>query len=159
MPKESHHLRSCQILICCFAGNDRYGLEVNRQSEENASHFLYNWQYFDKRNRLCHNMIMEHFEVHKELLEDLVLELDKYGPRVFTELPDEEPEAPITMDDFALIDEMSGLNKMLDDFMASTDMSEEQREKINARMIRYSGKKDKAIALNELRISMFGEQR
>ncbi len=108
---------------------------------------------------MCHNMIMEHFEVHKELLEDLVLELDKHGPKVFADLPDIEYEVPITMDDFALIDEMSGLNKFLDDFMASRDLPEEQKDKIRARMIRYSGKKDKTVALNELRISMFGDQR
>ena len=43
-----------------------YGLSVNRVTEENANHMLYGFTYFDKRNRLCHNMVMEHFEVHKE---------------------------------------------------------------------------------------------
>ena len=43
-----------------------YGLKVNRIAEQNANHYLYQWQFFDKRNRLTHNMIMEHFEVHKE---------------------------------------------------------------------------------------------
>jgi hypothetical protein len=33
-------------------------------------------------------MIMEHFEVHKEQLEDLVMELQTYGPKVFLDLPD-----------------------------------------------------------------------
>ena len=120
---------------------------------------LYNWQYFDKRNRLCHNMIMEHFEVHKELLEDLILELDKHGPKVFADIPLIDREMPVTMDDFALIDEMSGLNKFLDDFMQKTDMPEEHKDRIRARMLRYSGRKDKQVALNELRISIFGDQR
>lgn len=78
---------------------------------------MYNWQYFDKRNRLCHNMIMEHFEVHKENLEDLIVELDKYGPKVFTDIPERKRRSLITVDDLALIDEMSGLNLFLNNFL------------------------------------------
>ena len=44
----------------------RYGVHMNRLNEESFNHHMYNWQFWDKRNRLCHNMIMEHFEVHKE---------------------------------------------------------------------------------------------
>jgi hypothetical protein len=33
-------------------------------------------------------MVMEHFEVHKEALEDLIVDLDKRGPRVFSDIPD-----------------------------------------------------------------------
>ncbi len=43
-----------------------YGIHLNRLNEETFSHFMYNWQYWEKRHRLCHNMIMEHFELHKE---------------------------------------------------------------------------------------------
>jgi hypothetical protein len=50
---------------------------------------LYNWQYFDKRNRLCHNMMMEHFEVHKEQLEDLIVDVEKHGPKVWADIPDQ----------------------------------------------------------------------
>ena len=39
---------------------------------------MYKWQFWDKRNRLCHNMIMEHFDLHKEQLEDLVVDLVKH---------------------------------------------------------------------------------
>ena len=56
-------------------------------AEEVSQHMLYNWQYFDKRNRLCHNMIMEHFEVHKEQLEDLIIDVEKYGPKVWADVP------------------------------------------------------------------------
>lgn len=91
---------------------------MNRLSEENANHMLYNFQYFDKRNRLCHNMCMEHFEVHKEQLEDLILDMERYGPRILTDIPEEAKEMPvITLDDFALIDELSGLNSYLENFM------------------------------------------
>jgi hypothetical protein len=33
-------------------------------------------------------MIMEHFEVHKEQLEDLIVDADKYGPKVFINIPE-----------------------------------------------------------------------
>ena len=61
---------------------------------------------------------MEHFEVHKEMLEDLIVDLEKYGPKVVADIVDDD-ETPdkISLDDFALIDEMSGLNLFLDNIM------------------------------------------
>ncbi len=85
----------------------------------NANHMMYNWQYFEKRNRLTHNLVMEHFEVHKEQMEGLILDLDKIGPKIFVDLPKDVPRIPdpVTLDDFALIDELSGLTLFLDNFM------------------------------------------
>lgn len=136
-----------------------YGIHVNRLGEENANHLLYNWQYFDKRNRLCHNMVMEHFEVHKEALEDLIVDLNRVGPKIFSDIPDNHRIEPITLDDFALIDEMSGLNSFLDNFLNSHDVPETVKDRIRARMVRYSGDKPKEIALNELRMKIFGDSR
>ena len=45
---------------------------MNRNFEQSSARFLYCWEFYDKRNRMCHNMIMEHFEMHKEALEDLI---------------------------------------------------------------------------------------
>lgn len=82
-------------------------------------------QYFDKRNRLTHNMIMEHFEVHKEQLEDLIIDLDKYGPAVFADIPEVNDQFNgFTWDEVALIDEMSGLNKFVEDILQSTTAPE-----------------------------------
>lgn len=112
------HINTCAGLsLVCLIPLYLYGIHVNRIGEENSNHFMYNWQYFDKRNRLCHNMIMEHFEVHKENLEDLIVELDKYGPKVFTDIPERKRRSLITVDDLALIDEMSGLNLFLNNFL------------------------------------------
>ncbi len=61
-----HINTSVGIALVFIVGLYLYGLQVNRIAESNANHLLYNWQYFDKRNRLTHNLIMEHFEVHKE---------------------------------------------------------------------------------------------
>jgi hypothetical protein len=60
---------------------------------------------------------MEHFEMHKEQLEDLIVEMHTHGPKVFAELPAKAPYRELTMNEFALIDEMSGLTNYLDNFM------------------------------------------
>lgn len=121
---------------------------------------LYNWQFFDKRSRLCHNMVMEHFEVHKEKLEDLILDVDRFGPKILADLPDGTSRIPaVTLDDFALIDELSGLNLFLDNFMLNHDIPETVKQRINARMVRYSGDKPKVIALNEMRMKINGDSR
>ena len=86
-----HINTSCGLALGFIVGLYLYGIHVNRVSELNANHMMYNWQYFDKRNRLTHNLIMEHFEVHKESLENLILDLDKMGPKILTDLPD-KPE-------------------------------------------------------------------
>lgn len=131
---------------------------MNRWAEENSAHKLYNFQYFDKRNRLCHNMIMEHFEVHKEQLEDLIIDVDKYGPRILADIPDGKDQIDaITLDDFALIDELSGLNTFLDNFMNTHKVPETVRDRINARLLRYSGDKPMDIAMQEMRIKLYGD--
>ncbi len=138
----------------------RYGITVNRQAEETSNHFLYNWQYFDKRNRLCHNMMMEHFEVHKEQLEDLILDVEKFGPRILADIPESPRQtAAITLDDFALIDELSGLTNYLENFMISHNVPETVKDRIRARIVSYSGDKPKDIALNEMRLKLYGDQR
>ena len=59
-------------------------------------------------------MIMEHFEVHKEELEDLIVDMKKDGPKVFMGLEEKKPlERGIDLNDFALIDEISGYNVFL----------------------------------------------
>lgn len=74
---------------------------------------MYNWQYWDKRNRLCHNMIMEHFEVHKEQLEDLIVDIQKEGPKILMDLPEKQEKESMSTDDIALIDEISGLTEFM----------------------------------------------
>jgi hypothetical protein len=105
-------------------------------------------------------MIMEHFEVHKEKLEDLILDVDRYGPKILTDIPDGTARIPaVTVDDFALIDELSGLNLFLDNFMQNHDIPETVKDRIRARMVRYSGDKPKSIAINEMRMKLLGDSR
>ena len=114
-----HINTSAGLSVLFFIPMYLYGLKLNRIVEQNANHYLYNWQYFDKRNRLTHNLVMEHFEVHKEQLEDLIIDMNKYGPRVFADIPEKSQYGPkpVTMDDLALLDEISGLTAYLDNFM------------------------------------------
>ena len=59
-------------------------------------------------------MIMEHFEVHKEQLEDLIVDIQKEGPKVLMDLPEKPRDDSMTTDQIALIDEISGLNTVMD---------------------------------------------
>ena len=102
-------------------------------------------------------MVMEHFEVHKEQLEDLIIDVDKFGPRIWADIPDgRERQEIVTLDDFALIDELSGLNQFLENFMLCHDIPETVKDRIRSRMITYSGAKSKDVAMQELRIKVFG---
>ena len=47
------------------------------------------------------------------------------------------------MNDCALIDEISGLTDFLDNFMQAHNLPETKRDRIRARMFRYTGDKDK----------------
>ncbi len=104
---------------------------------------------------------MEHFEMHKESLEDLIVDMHAHGPQVFADVPLKEKKREVTINDFALLDEMSGLNDYLDNFMLQNNLPETTKERIRAYMVRYQPEKNKSkeVALNELRIAMFGDQR
>ena len=134
----------------------RYGNYINRQNEETFSHCMYNWQYFDKRNRLCHNMIMEHFEMHKEQFEDLVVDVKKKGPQVLMDLPEKEFNPVVSTNDFALIDEISGYTNFVENFLRTSNLPETSKQRIRARMFTYNSPKPKEIAVNEIRATIFG---
>ena len=65
----------------------------------------------------------------------------------------------MTLNDFALIDEISGLNTFLDGFLSSHDIPETTKDRIRARMFRYNSEKPKEVALNEMREVIFGTGR
>ena len=112
---------------------------------------------------MTHNMIMEHFEVHKEQLEDLIVDMQKEGPKVFMDLESGKNLKPkdrkMDLNDFALIDEISGLNHFLNAYMRQQKLPEQVKDRIRARMFTYNSEKPKEVALNEMRDSIFGNQR
>ena len=73
------------------------------------------------------------------------------------DIPDHKYDNDITLNDFALIDELSGLNTFLENFMQSQpNMPEVAKQRIRARMFVYQGVKPKEIAMNEMRQKIFG---
>jgi len=83
------------------------------------------------------------------------------GPKVLLDIPEQEMsfQKQTTVDDFALLDEMSGLTLFLDNFLLTHKMPEATRERIAARYLHYEGKKDKTEAMNEMRLSMYSASR
>ena len=75
------------------------------------------------------------------------------------DLPTTKPKLGVSLNDFALIDEISGLNNFLDTFMSSHNIPETTKDRIRARMFRYNSEKPKEVALNEIREAIFGTGR
>ncbi len=63
-------------------------------------------------------MIMEHFEVHKEKVEDVLVDIQKEGAKAldFEDLPEEEVH--VTQDDVAMIEEIVGLRSQIEEFIS-----------------------------------------
>ena len=72
------------------------------------------------------------------------------------DIPAKEVDRTVTLNDFALIDELSGLNNFLEGFLAMNDIPETVKDRIRARMIKYESDKPKEVALNEMRDVIFG---
>lgn len=56
-----------------------HGAFLNRDLEQNFAAKMYQLDYEQKRNRLTHNLIMEHFETHVESVQDILEELQQTG--------------------------------------------------------------------------------
>ena len=65
----------------------------------------------------------------------------------------------VKVDDFALLDEMSGLTTFMDNFLLTHRLPEATKERIRSRYLRYEGRKDKSQALNEMRLAMYSGNR
>ena len=154
-----HINTSAGLSVLFFIPLYLYGIQVNRICESNANHYYYNMTHFDKRNRLVHNLAMEHFEMHKEDLEDLIVDMNRRGPRAFAGIPVEEKTNPLTVHDVALIDEVSGLNRFLENFMLQHNLPEATKARIKAHMFEYNSPVPKEIALQQMRIDTFGPYR
>ena len=63
------------------------------------------------------------------------------------------------LNDFALIDEISGITNFLENFMVQNDLPETVHQRIRSRMFTYNSDKPKEIRLNEIRNTIFGTGR
>ena len=137
-----------------------YGIHMNRVKELNYNMKYYDWNYTDKRNRLTHNMIMEHFEVHTEQLQDLLVDLNTEGAKVFENLPAEKVEkTEMTIDELALIDEMSGFADYVDGFIKNNKLPVHVVSRLESHVHRYTGKKTKDEIRFELNQKLYGPSR
>ena len=72
------------------------------------------------------------------------------------DLPAKKREGVMDLNDFALIDEISGLNNFLENFLRQNNLPETTRQRIRARMFTYQSEVPKEIRLNEIREVIFG---
>ena len=72
------------------------------------------------------------------------------------DIPAKQADRTVSLNDFALIDELSGLNNFLEGFLAMNDMPETVKDRIRARMVTYDSSVPKEVALNEMRDVIFG---
>ena len=72
------------------------------------------------------------------------------------DIPPREVDRSITLNDLALLDEISGLNNFLEGFLKMNDLPETVKDRIRARMFKYESDVPKEVALNEIREVLFG---
>ena len=102
-----------------------YGSFVNRELEQNFAAKMYQLDYENRRNRLTHNLIMEHFETHVEKIQDLLDEVKEHGfekafeYEIRNPLDDPVKEALPVYDEELLgeISEYTGLTSIMDNLM------------------------------------------
>ena len=75
------------------------------------------------------------------------------------DLPEKPQDFKTSTDDFALIDEITGLNTFLEGYLSSSDIPETVKDRVRAKMFTYKGEKPKEVALNEIREVIFGSGR
>ena len=64
-----------------------YGSFINRALEQNWAAKMYQLEFESRRNRITHNMIMEHFESHVEKIQDILGKLNRKGtPQEFIDV-------------------------------------------------------------------------
>ena len=112
-----------------------YGSFINRALEQNWAAKMYQLEFESRRNRITHNMIMEHFESHVEKIQDILDEVKAEGfekafdheiKNPFTEFVQER--SPIVNEEFlAELAEFTGLTSAIDELCEYKDIPYWQR--------------------------------
>lgn len=122
-----------------------YGSFLNRDLEQNFAAKMYTLEYESRRNRLTHNMIMEHFETHVEQVQDILDKVKEEGFEKTFEHELKNPEKEFVKEDkfpqesdeiIAEIDEYSGLTSFIDEVKEHFDMPYWMRQKFDSYVIR-----------------------
>ena len=120
-----------------------HGCFLNRDLEQNFAAKMYQLDYEHRRNRLTHNLIMEHFETHVEQVQDILDEIKHTGfeetfknqiETPFAKFPDEKKGSPLyeewSNDKLAEYNELTTVNKHQDKLILTGGYSLETRQKI-----------------------------
>ena len=140
-----------------------YGIHCNRIKEQNMNALYYNFSHFDKRNRLTHNLIMEHFETHVEDFQDIIVDLQKEGYKALEGLEvKEEDDNYVTNNELALIDELSGFTSFTEEFITRNNVPEDLKERLRAHVIYFKegdNGETRTEVVNKLYKKMYGSKR
>ena len=136
-----------------------YGSFINRSIEQNYAAKMYQLDFEARRNRLTHNMIMEHFESHVEKVQDLLDEVKTEGfektfdyeiKNPFNEYIDHK--LPKMNDEFiAELAEFSGLTYAVDEFCEHFDVPYWKRQELEKYIIRRKTPRAPYKYINQIR--------
>ena len=127
-----------------------YGTFINRDLVHNFASKMYTLEYENRRNRLTHNMIMEHFEMHVEKVQDILDQVKEEGfEKVFdneiknpnNELVKENIHPQINQEFYAELDEYSGLTELVDEIKEHFDIPFWMRQKLESHVVRRKNPK------------------
>ena len=140
-----------------------YGIHCNRIKEQNMNALYYNFSHFDKRNRLTHNLIMEHFETHVEDFQDIIVDLQKEGYKALEGLEvKEEDDNYVTNNELALIDELSGFTSFTEEFITRNNVPEDLKERLRAHVVYFKegdNGETRTEVVNKLYKKLYGSKR
>lgn len=115
-----------------------YGTFINRELEQNFAATMYMMDYENRRNRLTHCMIMEHFEMHVEKVKDLLDNIKQEGfektfdyelKNPFTEfVKEDKPE--LSEELLAEIDEFTGMTGTVDEMIETMNLAHWERQRL-----------------------------
>lgn len=117
-----------------------YGTFINRELEQNFAAKMYTIEYENRRNRLTHTMIMEHFEMHVEKVQDILDQVKDEGfEKTFeneiknpnNEIVKERIHPEFNEEYLAELDEHSGLTGFIDELKEHFDMPYWMRQKLD----------------------------
>ena len=140
-----------------------YGIHCNRIKEQNMNAMYYNWSHFDKRNRLTHNLIMEHFETHVEDFQDIIVDLHKDGYTALENLEVEmEDRNFLTESELALVDELSGFTNFIEETVTRNAIPEDLKERLRSHVVYFKegdNGETRDEVVNKLYKKLYGSKR
>lgn len=110
----------------------------SRDLEQNFAKKMYQMEYESKRNRLTHNLIMEHFEMHVESAMDILDSVNNKGfEKTFSEYLDQPLYTPYDVEkgDFNYEDTSSMPKEVLAEYLHDRDVNRKATEIVWSNML------------------------